>query len=296
MKRRMVALLLILLLVLTGCNAANDKLPSADSSTDISTEDSADRDTEKDELEIHVLKVGEADAILLVSDEFCGIIDSGKSTDCAYILDKLAELNVTRLDMMLITHFDKDHVGGAANILREIPTDTVFYPDYPGTTDAYLRFMNVVHEYQGAKQISNITTYTCGDAVLTIYPPEDPEKIKSSITDYANDYSLVSMLQYGECRFLFTGDIRELRIKMMLDSDTDFSCDWIKMPHHGRYADKLKKFLKACNPKIAVISTSEAEGIEKKTISCLKDRDITYFDTMKSDVVTVCNGTDIWMK
>ena len=69
-------------------------------------------------LTVDILKIGKADAIILRTQNHCVLVDAGEEDDGEEILSHLRTLGVTRLDCLILTHLDKDHIGSAAQILE----------------------------------------------------------------------------------------------------------------------------------------------------------------------------------
>ena len=101
--------------------------------------------------------------------------------------------------------------------------------------------------------------------------------------------SLVCMAVCKGSRLLFTGDIENARMKQMLKDPYDLSCDWIKIPHHGKHDKKLNKLLEAAGPGYAVVSTSE-DVLDDDLLEALEDLEPDVFYTFKGDVKTTCTG------
>ena len=290
---------LLLLLLCAGCGAEKGtETSSAAAASDIaeSAELSAQTQTEESgahQLTITALPVGKADALLLQADGHAAMIDTGEQSDAAEILQALSQRGITELDLLIITHFDKDHVGSAAAIVEAVPVSCVRYPDYVGTRDEYDAFMESIADHPNASPVTAVTKLTLGTAELTIYPAEDPEELLQRDGEQDNDLSLVTRLQYGSCSFLFCGDIEKARIDQMLETDTDWSCDWIKMPHHGVYQKALKDLLEAAQPAYAVITASEEDPAEEKTLKALEKAAAEVYDTTAGTVITTCDGETI---
>lgn len=239
------------------------------------------------ELVITAFSVGKADALLVQTEEQVIMIDTGEEADGPYLVRELTMRGISKIDLLLITHFDKDHVGGAAYLVDHLEVASVRMPDYEGDRPEYQAFLKSLEGHSDVARLSNIYQYTAGALSCTIYPAEDPEEILDMDDEYDNDLSLVASLTYQDSRFLLTGDIEKTRIAQMLESDIDWQHDWIKMPHHGRYQKALKKLLEAVQPNIAVICCSEEEYAEEKTLDLLKEQQVEVWDTAKESVVTI---------
>ena len=250
-------------------------------------------------LTITALPVGKADALILKTDDWAAMIDTGEERDGSYICETLEAAGIDHLNLLLITHFDKDHVGNAAELLETVGADQVLMPDYEGTRPEYAAFLSSLeaHPETEVQRITGTETLEIPtgsvNTSLTIYAADDPAEIQDTDGEYDNDMSLVAKVICGEKKFLFTGDIEKTRIAQMLDSGEDWTADWIKMPHHGRYQKKVEKLLEAVNPFYAVICDGEDQLAEEETLDALKKRQIKEWETADGTVVTITDGKNI---
>ena len=250
-------------------------------------------------LTITALPVGKADALILKTDSWAAMIDTGEERDGSYIRETLEAAGIDHLNLLLVTHFDKDHVGSAAELLETVGADQVLMPDYEGTRPEYVAFLSALeaHPETEVQRITGTETLEIPagsvNTSLTIYAADDPAEIQDTDGEYDNDMSLVAKVTCGEKKFLFTGDIEKTRIAQMLDSGDDWKADWIKMPHHGRYQKKVEKLLEAVNPFYAVICDGEDQPAEEETLDALKKRQIKEWETADGTVVTITDGKNI---
>lgn len=282
--KKMIGLLGVISLLFTGCGKGQQE--AKHSVPEVKAE----------ELSINCLAVGKADAIIVQQGEHAMLIDAGETTNGTTVVSALEKQGIEKLDALVITHYDKDHVGGAAKVLGSVSVDTVFCPDYTGNNDEYLAFQRSIDKHGDVRAVSEITSYTLGDASLTIHPAEDVAEIMEKGDEHDNDLSLVIQMAYGEKKFLLTGDIEKKRTKQMLAAPVDWDCDWIKIPHHGRYQKKLKDLFEVATPTYAVISTSSAEAPEEKMTDALEEYGIETYDTMEKNVITYSDGKTIWFE
>lgn len=232
------------------------------------------------ETTIRILSVGKADAIIVVHGESAILIDAGDDGDGAEILARLREDNIRRLDAMIITHFDKDHVGGADWVLDGVAVGAVYDAAYESTSKQY-------HQYESALQatgvprfrVSRPLTLAFDELTLALSPT-------ALITDEDNDQSLVLSMTDGRHTFFFAGDAEEARIGELLESGLARH-DLVKMPHHGRDKDNLDAFLDALDPRIAVLTDSDDQRAEKKTLQKLSARGIETYSTRDGDILLV---------
>ena len=81
------------------------------------------------------LDVGKADCMVLRTENSTVVIDCGEKGDGKQILSLLAENEIETVDYLIITHYDKDHVGGAAKLINTIEVKNVLAPDYTEESD-----------------------------------------------------------------------------------------------------------------------------------------------------------------
>ncbi len=209
---------------------------------------------------MYALSVGKADAILLSVDGHTVLIDTGYATSLGRIKAGLAEMGVTSLDAVFITHLDKDHIGGLTWLAEsdvEIGTwySSAMYLDvdspeeHPVALAAAIRGQEAVFLKAGDR-------VPLGSAVLNVLAP----LIKAEDKDDNN--SLVMMLESSEGKILLTGDIEYPAEKLLLASGCDLNCDVLKVANHADDDTTSPAFVQAASPQIAVISTSTAEKPE----------------------------------
>ena len=101
---------------------------------------------QKDALKITFLKVGKVDAIIAQTQEKTMVIDAGEEDDGEEVVSFLTNQGVFKVDVLIITHYDQDHVGGADTLVESLDVAQVFLPDYEGNHIEYLDFMTSLDE------------------------------------------------------------------------------------------------------------------------------------------------------
>lgn len=251
----------------------------------------------EDALVITALSVGKADALVIQQGEQVLLIDAGEKDDGDDIVRFLRDRGIDQIDLLVVTHFDKDHVGGAAQVADQMEVSAVLMPDYEGDRPEYRKFLEVLEGHPDVRRVRTPTELlSLGALKVTVYPAACPQTIRDTEEEYDNDLSLVTSIRYRDKSFLLTGDIEEERIGQMLREDVDWKHDWIKLPHHGRYQKALEDLLDAVSPEAAVICCSDKNPAEEKTLSLLEEKGISVWDTRDRNVVTVCDGEHITIK
>lgn len=271
MRKLFLCMCMALISALTGC-AGMDK-----NTSNVKPETT-------DGLDVAVLGIGKADCIILRNGSNTVMIDTGTQESTQTILDYLNKEGITSLDLLIITHFDKDHVGGADGVIKNIDVKSIIQPNYEGSNSDYKEYMQAMSE-KGIKsnKLKEDTKMNVGGMSLAIsVAKHDFEK------NGDNDFSLVTSVYYGENSFLFAGDAQKKRLKELLDAGLG-QYDYLKVPHHGREEKNSDDFFTAVKPKIAVITCSEEEPADKAVLSELKK---IGTDVYEADTKTVLVHSD----
>lgn len=230
------------------------------------------------QMRMSVLDIGKADAVLITLEGHAVLIDTGTAKTAETVLQALEAQNITALDALIITHFDQDHIGGAAAVLQEVSVRVVYQPDYKKSTTACKVYQQALEDYGGTLiTVRAQTEAEVGDMRFVIQAPQGSMKQRSS-----NDHSLVTALYYGKTSFLLPGDAAQLRIQELLEADV--GCfDVLKVPHHGILEENSLEFIQMVSPKYAVVTTPNQAYADEAIIAQL--------NAVGADVRSTCGGT-----
>jgi len=245
-----------------------------------------------EEIFVHFIDVGQADAILIQSNEHAVLIDAGVTGTVSAIQEHLERHNVSTLDVVVATHPHADHIGGMAEIIDRFDVHAIWMPDVTHTTRTFERMIDAV-ERNGL----DVNLTEAGD-VLELGPIHMTAVAPNgSGYNSLNDYSIVFRLHYGETSFLFTGDVEVLGENEIVDAEWYIRSDVLQAPHHGSRTSSSERFLDAVQPQIAVISVGannrygHPHGI---VLDRLADRDIQIKRTDElGTIIFVTDGTGI---
>ena len=235
-----------------------------------------------------VLKAGQADAIIMQSENHCVIIDCGEKDDGDDVVRYLENNGIDKVDYLFITHFDKDHVGGVPKVLDGVGVGEVITPAYSGTNSEYAKYISAAGEHNiTPTELTDDMTFILDDVLFEVYPPQ-----KTSYAEGDNDFSLVISVTHGDNRFLFAGDAEKERLSEIMEQVSG-EFDFLKIPHHGRYNKNTNAFFKAVKPDYAVITDSEKKTAEDKTVASLESAGISVYYTRNGDVNVTSDGEKI---
>ena len=251
--------------------------------------------SDADEMVATVFQADKADAILLQQGSASILVDTGLEENAVDLVSSIRSLGVNSLDALIITHFDRDHVGGAATVLKSMSVRRVFQTNSSRDSDEY-------DDYVEALQLLGITPTTVssknamvmlGSASVIINGPAEEEYDK----DPSNNSSLITTVKLGSTTFLLMGDAENARIKEFIKS---FSRPegklTLKVPYHGHKQGQLDELIEATNPEIAVITcgNDEPEASEVEEVrSMLEAAGAQVLLTTSGDITLTFDGTNI---
>lgn len=253
------------------------------------------RDDPEGTLEVHFLDVGHGDSTLIICGEHAMMIDCGDDTQGMMLQKYLTDHDVSKLDYLILTHPDKDHIGGAPAVLTEFSAEQVFQSAFRKGSETEEMLQQTLKQH-GINVVTPIVgaEYQLGEAWFTILAP-------NGIYEESNDSSIALLLHFGENTFLFTGDAeKEAEEDMVENSEKpglSLRADVYQAGHHGDKSSSKRKFLRAVSPEYAVISCDyqgEKGHPDAEVLERMREADIKVFRTdEQGTVVAVSDGRDI---
>jgi len=251
-----------------------------------------------DTLRVDFYDMGKADAMLITTPSGVRIlIDTGTNKGGKALVERFHKEGIREIDTLIITHYDKDHVGGADQILEEIAVRQVIMPVYEKESKQHTQFMEAL------EALPDIQTFPM--KIKSDMQMQSPDGVTLSLTaahqksygrDEENDFSLAARLTYGDTKFFFAGDAEAPRQKELLD-EGDVKCDVLKVPYHGRLVTTSEKFLAEASPKIAYITDDEEEPASPDVIRMLEELGAQVYSSREDGMITVLSdGQDVWVE
>ena len=242
-------------------------------------------------LEVHYLDIGQGDSTLIKCGDKTMLIDAGENDMGTQVQAYLQSQGVEKLDYVIGTHPDSDHIGGLDVIIYKFDCGNILMPDKKKDTATYRDVISAMKSKNYKNTLPEVgKKYTFGEATFTIIAPND---------DYesANDCSIGILLEYGETSFLFTGDAEELAEADIVKNGIDIDCDVYKVGHHGSRTSSDEALLNAASPAYAVISCGEGNSYghpHAQTLNNLRYRGIKVFRTdEQGTIVATSDGVNI---
>jgi len=197
------------------------------------------------------LDVGQGDSIWLhTPDGLNYLVDGGATTKGATVVGHLSGHGVSRLDAVMLSHPDADHVGGLTTVVQAISTTVLIHNGQPKDTAAYQDFMNEVQRQAIPTVIARAgQSLAWGNFIsATVLNPSEP------LFREVNDNSVVLRVTYGTFATLLPGDISSTAEGAILGRGFPLNAQLLKVAHHGSRYSSSTAFLNAVLPAIAVIS------------------------------------------
>lgn len=205
------------------------------------------------ELQVHYIDVGQADATLLQyadgEDVYTLLFDTGdwRRND---VLNYLANQNISTIDLIVTSHPHADHIGQLAEIVNTYDVGEVWMSGNEASSNTYIEAAEAVlnsdadyHEPRTGEEFS------IGPLDITVLYP-------SSVTGDLNEESVSLRMTYGDVVFVFTGDAEKGAEAAMVQSGMTLDADILQLGHHGSKTSSTSSFIEAVNPDVAIYSAA----------------------------------------
>lgn len=228
-----------------------------------------------DSWEVTVLATGKSDCILVQDKDFVMMIDTAEQDDFPILQYYLDSYGIETIDLLLITHYDKDHVGGAGDLIDNYEVRSVIVPDFLRESNHVTRFQEAMDREKLQPMVlteDHTMDLPSGSAVFQATAINFPE-------GEDNNSSIILSLYLEDSSLLFMGDAEAERIAEFLQYNSE-EYDFVKMPHHGKYNKMTEALLQQIQPQYAVITSSVEDLAEAETLAVLEKYGVELWDTI----------------
>jgi competence protein ComEC len=291
-KKRMTGIILAIAVVLAGYagyDFASEQMGNATTGNRV-----ADTVATGD-MKVTFLDVGQGDCTIIQTEDQAMMIDAGDNHAGASVVDYLEAEGIEKLDYLILTHPDSDHIGGGDDVLENLEVDTVLMPDVSNNTMTYEEVIRDIETYEVEVIHPSVgDTYTLGDAEFTILCP-DASLISQEDT---NNASVGVKLVHGSNSFVMCGDAETASESAMITQfGSSLDCDVLKCGHHGSSTSTSDAFLKATDPTWAVISCGVDNDYghpHREVLEKLKNDDVQIYRTdQMGTIIATSDGNEI---
>lgn len=251
-------------------------------------------DVGADELRIDFLDVGQGDAILITSPSKAQLlIDAGRDTDLLRSLGEVMRFGDRKVDVILSTHPDADHIGGFPRFLDRYEVDTIIGLNSESQTLLFESFQEKsegIHKVDGRRGV--LIDLGSGVFVQVLFPYE-------GMIIGGNDSSVAVKVIYKDVAVLLTGDAGVgVEKELILLEGSNLESQILKLGHHGSKTSSLEEFLNQVNPEVVVISAGKDNSYGHPHAEVLENLgDIPYLGTYEEGTITfLSDGKTFWRK
>ena len=218
-------------------------------------------------LEVTALDVGHGDALLLrLPSGGAALVDAGGAWQGGeadqrqadrLVVASLLQRGVAALDALIVTHADRDHIGGAATVVARLPVRSLWLPPCALLTRRGRALARAVLDRGGTvrplyRQPPKVWE---GAEVEVLWPPGDQVGWDGRCRVAANDSSLTLALRYAGRTVLLTGDIEAPdEAQLVAEVGPRLRADVLKAPHHGSRTSSTPALLAAVRPQEVIVS------------------------------------------
>ena len=248
-------------------------------------------------LKVVFFDVGQGDAIFIqIASLYQILIDGGPDSSILERLSREMPFWDRTIDLVVLTHPEKDHMTGLTNVLERYHVDYVVWTGVIRDTLAFQRWQDAlkqeIKEGCDIKIAKKGQRIIVGKAILDILHPF--KELKDTSPNDSNKTSVVAKLLFGEISFLFTGDIYSSQERDLITSGVDLDSDVLKLAHHGSKTSSSDEFISAVSPEIAVAQIGKDNSYghpHQQIIQRLTQRYIVLFRTdINGDITMTSDG------
>ena len=249
-------------------------------------------------LHVVFLNVGQGDAILITTPHGSQILVDGGPTPSAVLaaLGQRMPFWDRTLDLVVNTHPESDHLSGLLAVLERYRVERVLTPPVEAESALYVAWRATLQR-SGTHPVtgqSGMHIHTSDGVSLEILHPVENARYRR-----LNDYSLVLRVTLGHISFLLTGDITSEVERDLLERYPALRAMVLKVPHHGSATSSSPAFLRAVQPRVAVLSVAADNALNLPADEVLQRYRETGIPLVRTDqagtIEFTTDGEQLWM-
>lgn len=259
--KRLIIIFVSSLFLLTGCSWEESLEVIGDLLDDILNEYIEQKELEATsihkelslyEMEVHYIDVGQGDATLLRfydEDEAVHILYDTGDWKGNEVVPYLQQLEITDLDLVIISHPHADHIGQLKGVLENFNVHELWMTGNQAETDLFQTTMQtVLNQNIHYLEPTAGDKLTIGPLLIEVLHPGE------TLTGDLNRDSLAARFTYGDISFMFTGDAYIQSEEEILNRFKNVEANFLQLGHHGSNTSNSKAFIQAVNPDYAIYS------------------------------------------
>lgn len=257
--------------------------------------------------EVTFLDVGHGDAIFIRTESGKTIlIDGGGGapylpsgdTGQRIVIPFLRYKGINRIDYVIATHRDQDHIGGLPSVIRDFPVGEIFDSGVKGDTYEASDFENLIKtrhiSFKIPACLEKVTIDKKTELLFLGIP--NPELPGSDLSTVTNNNSLACIISIDGVKFMFAADIQTEAMLKQIDLGDLIKADIMKVPHHGGYSPSFSRWLGTVKPRLAINSdsTSQGDGLDSRVENVFDSNSIPVISTARNGSITITIDEGKW--
>lgn len=241
-------------------------------------------------MQVHFIDVGQGDSILIQSPSGKNmLVDGGTKGNGTKVVNFLKSKGVSKLDVVVATHPDADHIGGLISVLNNFKVGQFIASGKVHTTQTYLELLQLVDEKNIPFNVPKTGDKINLDSLLTTTILHADENASDT-----NDASIVTRVVYGSVSFLLTGDAGT-SLESKIISQGNVKSTYLKAGHHGFNSSSSSAFINAVKPAGTILSYGKDNSYghpQADVVNRLNTVGSKIYSTAQSgDITVTTNGT-----
>lgn len=207
---------------------------------------------EQANMDVHFIDVGQGDSILVQTPSDKNIlIDGGPPEAGKEVVAFLEDHNVKKIDLLIATHPDIDHIGGLTRVLKSFEVERIIDSGKLHSTKTYAKYISQILKQRIPVEIAK------QNALIKIDPLFKVRILNTHTGNKDNNESSIALkISFKETDFLLMGDVEKEQEKKLLKK-YNLQSEIIKVAHHGSSTSTSTEFLEEVNPELAILTYSE---------------------------------------
>lgn len=236
------------------------------------------------DLRLTLLDVGQGLSIVIETENEVLVYDtgprypSGFNTADAVLIPYLRYRNISRIDRLIVSHADNDHIGGYQALAESIEIGSLL--------------TSRVDKLPEGKRCASGQRWQSGSTLFEIVSPD------AGTPEGSNNHSCVLLIRHDGTKVLLTGDIEKQVERYLLEQRISLSADILLVPHQGSKTSSTLPFLRAVNPDLALVAAgfrNHYRHPHPEVVARYQSLGVQLLSTIESGTVQILIGDDGWL-